>query len=175
MKLIRKKGALLLAAAGLATIIVVVVLFIFFNWLFRYDQPPDQPIAFSHVPHVRAAGIQCTFCHRGAETGAVAGIPSLEQCMFCHRVIGRNNPEVQKVAAAYRENRPVDWMRVERLPDSVHFNHEPHLRSGLVCATCHGDVGAMVQVKQVRPLKMGNCLSCHRNAGGPTECSSCHY
>lgn len=178
MELIRNKWMLLLlglAGAGLVTIIGIIMLFKFVPLLFQSGQPPGQPVAFSHISHVQKAGIQCTFCHRGAETSAAAGVPSLEQCMFCHKVIGKDNPEVKKVAAAYQENRPIDWSRVERLPDSVHFNHEPHLRSGLTCATCHGDVGAMVRVKQVRSLKMGDCLSCHRTDAGPTECSFCHY
>ncbi len=178
MELIRNKWVLLLAGVGLVALTVIaliVLLFTSLQWAFKYGQPPAQPVAFSHVPHVQAAGIQCTFCHRGAETGAVAGVPSLEQCMFCHRVIGKNSPEVQKVAVAYQENRPIDWVRVHRLPDSVHFNHEPHLRASLTCAVCHGDVGAMVRVKQVRSLEMGDCLDCHKTAGGPTECSVCHY
>ena len=175
MELIRHKWVLLFAGGGLAAVIAVILFFVAVRWLFQFGQPPAQPVAFSHVPHVKAAGVQCTFCHRGAETGAVAGIPSLEQCMFCHRVIAKDNPEVQKVVTAYQEDRPIDWMRVHRLPDSVHFDHAPHLRKGLNCATCHGDVGSMVEVRMARSLKMGDCLGCHRDSGGPTECSFCHY
>ncbi len=178
MVLIRNKWMLLLiglAGAGLAAIIGIILLFTFLPRLFQLGQPPRQPIVFSHKSHVQKAEMQCTFCHRGAETSAVAGVPSLEQCMFCHRVISRDKTDVQKLAAAYQENRPVDWMRIERLPDSVHFNHEPHLRGGLYCVTCHGDVGSMTRVKQARSLKMGDCLACHRKVSGPTECSFCHY
>ena len=43
------------------------------------------------------------------------------------------------------------------------------------CSICHGDVGAMVKVKQVRSLKMGDCVDCHRDNNAPTDCATCHY
>ncbi len=89
---------------------------------------------------------------------------------------------------------PVNWRRVHRLPDHVRFVHEPHIRyltqnpsvvrgstDGVaegpagVCSTCHGNVAAMTQVEQVEPLKMGQCVDCHRDNGAPTDCAACHY
>ena len=32
----------------------------------------------------------------------------------------------------------------------------------------------MVKVEQVRPLKMGDCVNCHRDNGAPTDCTTCH-
>ena len=43
------------------------------------------------------------------------------------------------------------------------------------CSICHGDVGSMTKVKQVRSLKMGDCVDCHRENSAPTDCSICHY
>ncbi len=43
------------------------------------------------------------------------------------------------------------------------------------CVICHGDVGGMVKVKQVRSLKMGDCIDCHRQNSAPTDCTTCHY
>jgi hypothetical protein len=43
------------------------------------------------------------------------------------------------------------------------------------CIICHGDIGGMVKVKQVRSLKMGDCLQCHRQNSAPTDCTTCHY
>ena len=43
------------------------------------------------------------------------------------------------------------------------------------CAICHGDIGGMVKVKQVRSLKMGDCVECHRRNSAPTDCTACHY
>ena len=89
---------------------------------------------------------------------------------------------------------PVNWRRVHRLPDHVRFVHEPHIRyltqnpsvvtgvtdgvaegAAKVCSTCHGNVAAMQQVEQVEPLKMGQCVDCHRDNGAPTDCAACHY
>ena len=44
-----------------------------------------------------------------------------------------------------------------------------------VCSICHGDVGSMVKVEQVRPLKMGGCVDCHRDYKAPTDCTTCHF
>ena len=43
------------------------------------------------------------------------------------------------------------------------------------CVICHGDIGGMVKVRQVRSLKMGDCLDCHRQNSAPTDCTTCHY
>ena len=43
------------------------------------------------------------------------------------------------------------------------------------CVICHGDIGGMVKVRQVRSLKMGDCLDCHRQNSAPTDCTACHY
>jgi hypothetical protein len=32
----------------------------------------------------------------------------------------------------------------------------------------------MTKVKQVRALKMGDCVGCHRTYGAPTDCTVCH-
>jgi len=47
--------------------------------------------------------------------------------------------------------------------------------SSAVCSTCHGAVENMVKVKQVRSLKMGDCVDCHRENSAPTDCAICHY
>ena len=137
--------------------------------------PPPQPIAFPHDIHVQVDGLDCSFCHRTATTGATAGYPDLEQCMFCHGVAGRGNAEADKVRAAWTQEQPIDWERVHRLPDHVHFLHSAHIQAGIPCSTCHGDVGAMRRVVQVRPLNMNDCISCHRQNNAPTECATCHY
>lgn len=44
-----------------------------------------------------------------------------------------------------------------------------------VCTICHGNVAEMQKVRQVRPLKMGDCVDCHRDNGAPTDCTTCHF
>ncbi|MEX0763432.1 MAG: hypothetical protein WD208_04290 [Dehalococcoidia bacterium] len=149
-------------------------------------------------------GLDCTFCHRTVDAQASAGVPPVTQCTFCHRVIGdAENPELEKLRVAggitSETASPINWRRVHRMPDHVRFVHEPHIRyltanpdairnitdpaisdqaSALpaqVCSTCHGDVAAMEQVEQVEPLKMGQCVDCHRDNEAPTDCAACHH
>mgnify|MGYP001319337932 CR=1 FL=1 len=158
---------------------------------------PEQPIAFPHTVHVQDAGLDCQFCHRTVTSEETAGIPAVEQCLFCHdlgridgskfdasgnKIPGTQSPEIEKIRNAFYGNpetgdgpSPINWVRVHRLPDHVQFVHYPHLQAGLTCSTCHGDVGSMVKVKQVRDLKMSDCVDCHRDNNAPTDCATCHY
>ena len=44
-----------------------------------------------------------------------------------------------------------------------------------VCSTCHGNVAGMNQVAQVQPLKMGQCVACHRANEASVGCETCHH
>ncbi len=52
---------------------------------------------------------------------------------------------------------------MHKIADYAYFNHSAHLRAGVGCASCHGNVAEMEKVMQVEPLNMGWCLDCHRN------------
>ena len=152
--------------------------------VFGLNEGPDQPIAFPHTVHVQQIGLDCTFCHRNVTVGAAATIPAVGLCMSCHVSVGDGKPEVEKLRQFHEDQRPIDWVRVHRVPDHVHFVHEAHIRffserngteASATCQLCHGDVGAMTKVKQVRSLKMGDCVDCHRENSAPTDCLTCHY
>ena len=180
--------------SGLAATVVITA-FVISAWLglplgvFGMNKGPDQPIAFPHTVHVQEMQIDCTFCHRAVTKEAAATIPSVALCMTCHRVMGADLPEVAKLreAAGFgvnTEGGPIDWVRVHRAPDHVRFVHEAHIRfftakddvvAAETCSICHGDIGSMVKVEQVRSLKMGDCVNCHRDNGAPTDCTTCHY
>lgn len=178
-------GMLTVVVLGLLGVVLVPKMVGHYSWtLERLFRPaPKQPVAFSHQTHVQKAGIDCLFCHRLADKGRAATVPALEQCMFCHAIItGEGSDrgpwvaqEIAKVRTAYEQGQPIRWNRVHRLPDHVKFVHEAHIRAGFTCSTCHGDVGSMAQVRQVRSLRMGDCVGCHRQYGGPTDCAACHY
>lgn len=194
----------LLAALGVGglisfAIVAIVVVVIFRAWwglpipIFGFGEGPDQPIAFPHTVHVQELGLDCTFCHRSVTNSPNAGIPPVSQCMFCHKIVGDGNPEIEKLREFAANSQPIDWVRVHRVPDHVHFVHEVHIRffsewdpetrlprpeqveASAVCSTCHGDVGSMTKVKQVRSLKMGDCVDCHRDFSAPTDCTTCHF
>ncbi|HKX27960.1 MAG TPA: cytochrome c3 family protein [Blastocatellia bacterium] len=81
--------------------------------------------------------------------------------MNCHSQIFADSPYLEPVRASWRENKPIEWVKVHDLPDFVYFDHHAHVNKGLGCSTCHGDVTKMALVYQVAPLKMEWCLKCH--------------
>lgn len=137
--------------------------------------PGEQPIAFSHARHVGPAGVDCQFCHAYARRGPVAGIPSVERCVGCHRSILTERPEIVKVLDYWEQEIPIPWIRVHDLPDYVRFSHKAHVRTGIDCAECHGDVGRMDIAAQVESLSMGWCVDCHTARDASRDCLVCHY
>lgn len=137
---------------------------------------PEQPIAFSHKIHAGQNGINCVYCHTGAEKGKTSGIPSLNVCMNCHTYVSEGpsgTEEIAKIYAAldynpdtkeYGDNpTPVEWVRVHNLPDLSYFNHSQHVVVGKIeCQECHGAVEEMGVAEQHSPLTMGWCVECHR-------------
>ena len=102
------------------------------------DVPINQPVPFSHKHHVGDDGIDCRYCHTSVEKSSFAGIPSTQICMTCHSQIWTEAPVLQPVRASLTANRPLQWNRVNDLPDFVFFNHSIHIAKGVGCSTCHG-------------------------------------
>ena len=137
---------------------------------------PTQPIAFSHKIHAGQNGINCVYCHTGAEKGKHSNIPSLNVCMNCHTYVQEGpsgTEEIGKIYAAldynpdtkeYGDNpTPVEWVRVHNLPDLSYFNHSQHVVVGKIeCQECHGAMEEMGVAEQHSPLTMGWCINCHR-------------
>jgi hypothetical protein len=107
-------------------------------------------------------GIDCRYCHTSVERSSFAGIPPTSTCMNCHSQIWNTAPILEPVRASFREGRHLEWVRVNDLPDFVYFNHQIHVRQGVGCATCHGQVDQMPLMVQAAPLLMEWCLDCHR-------------
>ncbi len=225
---------------GVTAVLGFVMVFIMTAWfgnplpVFGFDQSPEQPIAFPHTAHagsetlvdadgnprfdadgnpLTGIGLDCTFCHRTATSLNVAGIPPVETCITCHRVIGSTQSEPLTLLRSMGlgdeelgiDPGPIQWKRVHRLPDHVRFVHEAHIRfltapgntdlivnrdeaaiaagtnddgsviAAVACSTCHGDIKSQTQVAQVEPLKMGQCVDCHRKNDAPTDCTTCHF
>ena len=140
----------------------------------RLTAGPAQPIAFSHKVHAAQRGIACAYCHEYVAKSSVAGVPSVELCMGCHRVVSPNEREVQKLANYWNNQEPIPWVRVYRLPDFVYFTHQMHIAADVSCESCHGNVADMERVSKAQPLSMGWCLQCHRSRGAETDCWTCH-
>ena len=122
----------------------------------------EQPIQFSHAHHVGGMGIDCRYCHTSVEESAFANIPPTKTCMNCHSQIWNTAPMLEPVRASLRDNTPLNWTRVNDLPDFVYFNHSIHIKQGVGCDTCHGPVDRMPLMLQEVSLQMSWCLDCHR-------------
>lgn len=123
----------------------------------------EQPIPFSHDHHTAALGIDCRYCHYTVERSAFAGIPATELCMNCHKEIWKDSPMLEPVRVSYRDGEALRWNRVHDLPDFVYFDHSIHVKKGVGCVSCHGQVNKMPLIARGASLQMRWCLDCHRN------------
>jgi mono/diheme cytochrome c family protein len=154
------------------------------------NMQPEQPIYYSHKVHAGLNQINCLYCHGGAMDGKQASIPSVNVCMNCHKQISEykgpaivdengntinGTAEIQKLyeyagvdpknpqAFDASKAKAIPWIRIHNLPDHAYFNHAQHVSAGKQqCQTCHGEITAMHEVKQVSELSMGWCVNCHR-------------
>ena len=163
-------------------------------------KPSTQPINFPHSTHVGTYKIDCQYCHADARRSEFAGLPSVERCMGCHKIVAADKPEIKKLAEYRAKKEPIPWMRVNKLPEFTYFPHKAHIRVGLKCQGCHGPVetmttfaaetGPKLSVDLLNlvgfrpapsPLSMGWCVECHRQQNqtegrhAPLECVTCHH
>src|SRR5229473_4509188 len=159
-------------------------------------QGPVQPIFFSHVIHAGSYQIACQYCHAGARRSSAAGLPSVERCMGCHKVVAaQGNPEVQKLHGYWERKEPIPWLRIFKVPEHAETgqsivndlknlagipNQPPKLTMGW-CVECHRTANAKgvqaVQTASDAPIPSVHVPpgseSARRNA--PLECVTCHH
>ena len=135
---------------------------------------PVQPINFSHKIHAGDNQLNCLYCHNGARRSTVAGIPSVQFCMGCHRMVAVSKPEIARVRGYFERKEPIPWTRIVKEPDFVFFNHSPHILKSIRCQECHGPVETMVQVRLDHSLNMDICTGCHRQRRVSIDCYTCH-
>lgn len=124
---------------------------------------PKQPVPYSHKLHAGDLGIDCRYCHTGAEKSAVAMVPPTATCMNCHSQVKKDSAALEPIRKSWADGSPVEWVRIHKIPDYAFFDHSAHLTAGVGCSSCHGRVDQMITVRQDQPLSMGWCLDCHRN------------
>lgn len=125
--------------------------------------PVEQPLPFSHAHHAGELKIDCRYCHSTAQTSALAGFPSTETCMSCHSQVWRQADLLEPLRRSLREQTPLRWNRVAKLPDYTYFHHAVHVNAGIGCDSCHGAVDRMQLLAKATPLSMRQCLDCHRD------------
>ena len=169
--------------------------------LVRPPGAPRQPIFFNHVVHAGSFQIPCQYCHADARRSEYAGMPSVERCLGCHKIIGvADNPEIAKIGDYARRGVPIPWLRVFKVPEYAYFPHKAHIGANVACQTCHGPIERMPVVggdtgpslghdlarlvglqPPQRPLTMGWCVECHRRENitrgthAPLDCMACHH
>jgi hypothetical protein len=121
--------------------------------------------------------MECTNCHGGVTEGPDAGIPGVAFCLACHEDVAKNNPEIKKLAGYAAKEQEVPWQPVYWFYPSEHvrFQHAPHIRAGVDCQKCHGDMSQQTVAVRSRNLNMKFCISCHREKGVSADCITCHY
>lgn len=138
----------------------------------------EQPIAFSHETHVSDVGLKCQFCHSGVGVNSSAEMPSMETCYGCHREILSKADYLRPVREGFTKNAPVLWERVNKLADHVHFHHGEHIKAGVDCVSCHGNVEQMPLMAPKQRFSMEYCLNCHKQQGASAprlqDCYTCH-
>jgi hypothetical protein len=148
----------------LATILAVAGLYYYGPQEYtRAGYAPPQPVPFSHAQHAGQLGLSCLYCHTGVEESPVASIPSTQTCMNCHHVIKADSPKLTLVRTSVETGKPIPWVRLHKTPDYVYFNHSVHVKRGVGCVSCHGQINQMPVVVHEKPLSMGWCLDCHRH------------
>jgi hypothetical protein len=154
-------------------------------------EAPVQPVAFDHWQHVaKESGpqLECSFCHEHADKSRYATVPNINTCMGCHESMMTDSPEVKKLAAFAEKSEQPPWARVYWFEESasVFFTHKAHIRAGIDCANCHGQVTAIADqiasgdqqkglpVRREIDQTMGWCINCHKERKVSVDCYVCH-
>ena len=167
---LRRRELVVALAAGL----LIAAVTLGYVCFYPAEAPPVQPIPFSHRLHAGVKEIGCVVCHPGTLDADRAGVPPLQTCMLCHERIIITYPPIRDLRRHYEQGVPVEWERVNRLPEYVYFTHRVHIYRGFDCGRCHGDVKAMDRVEQPQEFTMGFCIQCHRDFGASHDCFLCH-
>jgi predicted CXXCH cytochrome family protein len=133
---------------------------------------PAQPIAFNHKQHIQTAKMSCNDCHEPRGNGAALAMPQPAKCMRCHNTVATDNPDIKRLADAAKNEDPIPWVRVYRVPSFVTFSHKTH--SAATCEQCHGPVAERTAISLEKDTNMGTCIACHQAKGAPTACDTCH-
>lgn len=163
-----KKCLLILAGAVLLLTYIVVAA--------GKDNPQNDPRAdliFSHVIHLKDAGMSCKDCHQSAENSTVPTdrlLPSMDVCGSCHDV-----KDSKSCGICHRTPQAVAPVPYE-MPNYHFFSHQEHLGTNLNCGTCHAGAEKSTQVTEAASLlpRMADCVNCHRKDGQALDCSACH-
>ena len=136
-------------------------------------QTTSQPVAFSHKRHSQLQ-LECDVCHPTALTGELAQMPVASDCLNCHETIHSKSSLNQTLTSFQKENKPVPWHRLYKLPEFIFFSHQRHLAARVACQTCHGPVRSRDVLWQEKDISMESCVGCHKLRNASVDCNVCH-
>lgn len=153
---------------------MLIALFFYFLWIGTGavigEEPASTAIKFNHKSHVRQNEIPCEFCHVSARRSTISSIPTMQNCIGCHRTIPGSTQEQQReieiLLDLWEQGKVAVWEKKHDLPDFVHFSHKRHIQAGFDCTECHGNIADAEQINRQEAkskLTMGWCLDCHNS------------
>ncbi len=97
--------------------------------------------------------------------------------MICHTAIATDRPRIQQITRMQEQGVDLAWQRVFHYPEEAHvkFNHAPHIRAKVDCATCHGNIGGQTVAQRNVDVTMGFCVNCHNERKASVDCLTCHF
>jgi len=131
------------------------------------------------------AGV-CMNCHKAVTAPRADVLAEAEQAKAEERKAAVIvSPEIRKIYTALGLNdqrerdpalepKPIEWVRIHKVPDFVAFDHRSHVAAAVDCQECHGPVESMERVRQHSTLLMGWCVNCHRERKATLDCGACH-
>ena len=155
--------ALFVVSVGAVLVLVVIGAVARSDYAYGVGVAPKQPVPFSHKHHSGELGIDCRYCHTSVEHLANAGMPPTYTCMTCHSQIWTGAPMLSPVRESLARREPLEWSRVNHIPEYVYFNHAAHVTKGIGCSSCHGAVTSMQMTMRAKSFQMQFCIACHRN------------
>lgn len=133
----------------------------------------DALPAIPHKLHV-GRGLECADCHSPDDPEGAPKIPSRDVCDTCHG----DPAKLSKGASAYfaavtfadgKSTFPHRWTTRD-----IPSPHERHVKAGIACTECHGEVTDAPFAKPKAVTLMERCVSCHERRQQHVTCDTCH-
>lgn len=147
---------------GGGLLLVGLIWYYFSPKFYEVGYAPEQPVPYYHAQHAGKLGMDCRYCHNAVEQSPHANIPTTQTCMNCHSQVLQGSERLLPVRESWATGVPIQWVKVNHLPDYAQFSHAAHVNVGVGCESCHGRIDQMDVVTQVSPMSMSWCLDCHR-------------
>ncbi|HXG34097.1 MAG TPA: cytochrome c3 family protein [Bryobacteraceae bacterium] len=129
-------------------------------------------IPFSHKRHA-ALKLRCVACHPAARKAERAGLPSVAECLSCHRAVLADRPLIRRLAGQPANATPFASAGRVRQADFVFFSHARHT-ARVECDICHTGASGQESGPIAAPLTMKACMDCHAATRATLACNACH-